>query len=64
MKIHIISLILCKEVDEEDAAPNYDPYDMLVRQLTYEKKEARGGVRLKTEDEVVKVTKLTLDSLH
>ena len=34
-----------------------DPFDMLVRQLTYDRKEARGSTRLKTDDEVLKEEK-------
>jgi hypothetical protein len=29
--------------EEEEKKVEYDPYDMLVRQMTYERKEARGS---------------------
>merc|ERR1712130_635802 len=41
--------------DDDDKA--YDPYDMLVKQMGFEKKEARGGERMKTEEEKVKEEK-------
>merc|ERR1719186_632492 len=48
----------------EEEGSNYDPYDMLVRQLTYEKKEARGGERMKTDEEKVKDERERLQSLE
>ena len=50
-------MIRRKDEVEEKVNTDYDPYDMLVRQLTYEKKEARGSERLKTDDEVIKEEK-------
>ena len=32
-----------QEEEEEETKVAYDPYDMLVRQMTYERKEARGS---------------------
>ena len=59
------SMIRRKEDEvEEKVNTDYDPYDMLVRQLTYEKKEARGSERLKTDDEVIKEEKEKLDKLE
>ena len=50
---------------EEEAQPaNYDPYDMLVKSLGFEKKEARGGERLKTEDEKLVEEKEKLEKLE
>merc|ERR1711862_471624 len=37
-----------KKGDDDDDKV-YDPYDMLVKQMGFEKKEARGGERMKTE---------------
>eukprot|EP00092_Neocalanus_flemingeri_P012004 GFUD01012941.1.p2 GENE.GFUD01012941.1~~GFUD01012941.1.p2 ORF type:complete len:403 (+),score=163.84 GFUD01012941.1:54-1262(+) len=51
-----------KKEDEEGKA--YDPYDMLVKQLGFEKKEARGGERLKTDEEKVKGERERLQSLE
>merc|ERR1711915_670163 len=53
-----------KSKKDSDEGRNYDPYDMLVRQLTYEKKEARGGERLKTEEEKLKEERERLQSLE
>ena len=58
------SMIRRRDEVEEKVNADYDPYDMLVRQLTYEKKEARGTDRLKTEDEVIKEEKEKLDKLE
>ena len=58
------SMIRRKDEVEEKVNTDYDPYDMLVRQLTYEKKEARGSERLKTDDEVIKEEKEKLDKLE
>jgi len=43
---------------------NYDPYDMLVKQMGFEKKEARGGERMKTDEEKVKEERERLQSLE
>jgi len=48
--------------DDDDKA--YDPYDMLVKQMGFEKKEARGGERMKTEEEKVKEEKERLQNLE
>ena len=48
----------------EAAKGNYDPYDILVKSLGFEKKEARGGERLKTEDEKLKDEKERLEKLE
>ena len=48
-----------RKPEDEAQASNYNPYDMLVKSLGFEKKEARGGERLKTEDE-----KLVLLTCH
>jgi len=47
-----------------DEVQNYDPYDMLVKQLGFEKKEARGGERLKTDEEKIKDELERLKSLE
>jgi len=44
--------------------PAYDPYDMLVKQLTFERKEAIGSQRLKTEQETIKEEKERLEKLE
>merc|ERR1719470_628254 len=43
---------------------DYDPYDMLVKQMGFEKKEARGGERMKTDEEKVKEERERLQSLE
>ena len=53
-----------RKQDDLDEAPNYDPYDMLVKSLGFEKKEARGGERLKTEDEKLVEEKERLERLE
>merc|ERR1719228_196165 len=53
-----------KPKDNEVLGGNYDPYDLLVKSLGYEKKEARGGERLKTEDEKIKDEKEKLAKLE
>ena len=50
--------------DDEAPAANYDPYDMLVKSLGFEKKEARGGERLKTDDEKLVEEKERLEKLE
>merc|ERR1711892_1017237 len=50
-----------KEGEEERG---YDPYDMLVKQMGFEKKEARGGERMKTDEEKVKDERERLQSLE
>merc|ERR1711962_238686 len=52
------------ESNEAETASNYDPYDMLVKSLGFEKKEARGGERLKTDDEKIKDEKERLEKLE
>jgi len=52
------------DVDNPQPVENYDPYDMLVRQMTFEKKEARGGERLKTEEEKIKDERERLEKLE
>jgi len=49
---------------EEDGSKDYDPYDMLVKQMGFEKKEARGGERMKTDEEKVKEERERLQSLE
>jgi len=55
-----------KTRDDPKAATSgaYDPYDMLVKSLGFEKKEARGGERLKTDDEKLKEEKERLEKLE
>jgi len=55
-----------KTRDDPEAATSgaYDPYDMLVKSLGFEKKEARGGERLKTDDEKLKEEKERLEKLE
>ena len=49
---------------DEDPAASYDPYDMLVKQLSFQKKEAKAGERLKTDEEKVKDEKERLQKLE
>lgn len=49
---------------EEQAPANYDPYDMLVKSLSFQKKEAVAGERLKTEEEKFKEEKERLQKLE
>jgi len=49
---------------EDDDEKDYDPYDMLVKQMGFEKKEARGGERMKTDEEKVKEERERLQSLE
>ena len=49
--------------DDEPAA-NYDPYDMLVKQLSFQKKEAKAGERLKTDEEKIREEKERLQKLE
>ena len=60
------SMVRSKDDPEEETKgkDDYDPYDMLVRQLTFEKKEARGTERLKTDEEIIKEEKERLDKLE
>ena len=53
-----------RKQDDEAPASSYDPYDMLVKSLGFEKKEARGGERLKTEDEKLVEEKERLEKLE
>jgi len=55
-----------KERDDSEAVSSgdHDPYDMLVKSLGFEKKEARGGERLKTDDEKLKEEKERLEKLE
>ena len=54
-----------KEVNNDDAdVSSYDPYDMLVKSLGYEKKEARPSERLKTDEEKLKDEKKRLQELE
>ena len=53
-----------RKPDDEAQASNYNPYDMLVKSLGFEKKEARGGERLKTEDEKLVEEKERLEKLE
>ena len=50
--------------NDDDHVSSYDPYDMLVKSLGYEKKEARPSERLKTEDEKLKDEKERLQKLE
>merc|ERR1712059_220111 len=50
--------------DDENTTGKYDPYDMLVKQLGFEKKEARGGERLKTDEEKIKEERERLEKLE
>ena len=52
------------KVRDEDPAASYDPYDMLVKQLSFQKKEAKAGERLKTDEEKVKDEKERLQKLE
>ena len=54
--------LLGKGDDEEQR--NYDPYDMLVKSLSFQKKEARAGERLKTEEEKFKEERDRLQRLE
>ena len=49
---------------DEDPAASYDPYDMLVKQLSFQKKEAKAGERLKTDEEKVKDERERLQKLE
>jgi len=49
--------------DDEPAA-NYDPYDMLVKQLSFQKKEAKAGERLKTDEEKIREERERLQKLE
>jgi len=49
---------------EESGEVKYDPYDMLVKQLGFEKKEARGGERMKTAEEKITEEKEKLEKLE
>jgi len=64
--INTSGMVADKEEREREVAAQsaYDPYDMLVRQLGFERKEARGSERLKTADEVIKEEKEKLDQLE
>merc|ERR1719295_1541675 len=53
-----------KRKQDDEAPASYDPYDMLVKSLGFEKKEARGGERLKTEDEKLVEEKERLEKLE
>merc|ERR1719449_271566 len=53
-----------RKAGEEDSSKAYDPYDMLVKQMGFEKKEARGGERMKTEEEKIKEEKERLQNLE
>merc|ERR1719153_528365 len=53
-----------KKGGEDDGSKDYDPYDMLVKQMGFEKKEARGGERMKTDEEKVKEERERLQSLE
>ena len=54
-----------KELNNDDAdVSSYDPYDMLVKSLGYEKKEARPSERLKTDEEKLKDEKKRLQELE
>ena len=48
----------------EEPTASYDPYDMLVKQLSFQKKEAKAGERLKTDEEKVKDEKERLQKLE
>ena len=50
--------------NDDEVVASYDPYDMLVKSLGYEKKEARPSERLKTEDEKIKDEKERLQKLE
>jgi len=53
-----------KNIKGSEDEKAYDPYDMLVKQLGFEKKEARGGERMKTDEEKVKEERERLHSLE
>merc|ERR1719431_2198474 len=53
-----------RRAGEDDGSKDYDPYDMLVKQMGFEKKEARGGERMKTDEEKVKEERERLQSLE
>ena len=50
--------------DLEEPTSNYDPYDMLVKSLSFQKKEARAGERLKTDEEKIKDERERLQKLE
>ena len=50
--------------NDDEVVASYDPYDMLVKSLNYEKKEARPSERLKTDDEKMKDEKERLQKLE
>ena len=50
--------------DDDNPAANYDPYDMLVKSLGFQKKAARPAEKLKTEEEKIKDEKERLQKLE
>ena len=50
--------------EDNDSSTNYDPYDMLVKELGFQKKQAVAGERLKTEEEKIKDEKERLQKLE
>jgi len=53
-----------KPEKDEDEGGKKDEYDMLVRELGFEKKQARGSERLKTDEEIIKEDREKLEELE
>lgn len=53
-----------KKLETDDSGQKADPYDMLVRELGFEKGKHQAQDRLKTEEEIVKEEKAKLEKLE